>query len=316
MKQPLLQIGEFPDFMLSLITAEFEIVRIQEVENDPQLQATIRGIVTRSNYCVPEDLVLSLPQLGIIATCGVGYDQIPLSLAYERGIHVTNTPDVLNSAVAELTVGSILALLRQIPQADRFVKGGQWLDQTWPLAQSLAGKHVGIVGLGRIGKAIANVLQPFGVTLSYFGRTQQKVPFSYYESIGDLARASDILILAAPGGDETRHIVDSEVLAALGDQGYLINIARGSLVDEEALIAALSTRAIAGAALDVYQQEPKVNPALFELDNVLLAPHMGSATYQTRHQMVTLVLDNLRRYFAGESLLTPVIGSDFSNENR
>src|SRR5699024_11515510 len=125
------------------------------VENDPQLPATIRGFVTRSNYCVPEDLVLSLPQLGIIATCGVGYDQIPLSLAYERGIHVTNTPGVLNSAVAELTVAFILALLRQIPQADRFVRAGQWAYKTWPLAQSLAGKRVGIVGLGRIGKAIA-----------------------------------------------------------------------------------------------------------------------------------------------------------------
>jgi len=313
MKQPLLQIGEFPDFMLSLITAEFEVYRTSDLHDNPQLSSKIQAIITRSNYCVPEDLVLSLPRLGIIATCGVGYDQIPLAAAQQRGIHVTNTPEVLNSAVAELTIGFILALLRQIPQADQFVRAGQWPHQAWPLAQSLAGKRVGVVGLGRIGKAIVKVLEPFEVSLSYFGRRRQEVPFSYYGSIVDLAQANDILILAAPGGDQTRHIVNAEVLKALGENGYLINIARGSLVDEEALIAALTQGTIAGAALDVYEQEPVVNPAFFALDNVLLTPHMGSATFQTRHQMVELVLDNLRQYFAGESLLTPVISSGMSD---
>jgi lactate dehydrogenase-like 2-hydroxyacid dehydrogenase len=302
----LLQIGPFPQLAQDLIDTEFRCHSLEALEQDETLRRSVRGIITRSNSVVPAEVLERLPGLGIIATCGVGYDLIPLAAAARRGVVVTNTPEVLNDAVAELCVGLLLALLRQIPAGDRFTRSGAWRDGAFPLGVSLAGKRVGIVGLGRIGKEIAKRLAPFGVTLSYFGRSDQRLAWRFEPDLRQLAQDSDILILCAPGGPATEHLVDAAVLDALGPQGYLINIARGSLVRQDDLIAALARGAIAGAALDVFDNEPDIDPRFFELDNVVLAPHIGSATSETRLAMARLTLDNLHRFFDDGSALTPV----------
>ncbi len=306
MKPGLLQIGSFPPEVQSQIDAEFERIGIDDVERDPARAAAIRAIVTRSNLEVPAALVERLPALEIIATNGVGYDLIPLELAARRGIVVTNTPDVLNAAVAELAVGALLSLLRKLPQADRYVREGRWAQANFSLTASLAGKQVGIAGLGRIGKDIARRLAPFGVNLAYHGRTDQQLAWRFEPDLALLARDADILIVAAPGGPETARMVDARVLDALGPQGYLVNVARGSLVDEEALLAALRENRIAGAALDVFDGEPDIDARFFGLENVLLMPHIGSATVETRAAMARLMLDNLRGWFRGGRVLTQV----------
>ena len=306
MKPGLLQIGGFPPEVQSQIDAAFSRVHLADFERDPSCAGEIRALVTRSNLEVPAALVERLPKLEIIATNGVGYDLIPLALAARRGIVVTNTPDVLNAAVAELCIGSLLALLRQLPQADRYVREGRWRNANFPLTTSLAGKQVGIVGLGRIGKDIARRLEPFGVTLAYHGRSDQQLAWRFEPDLVVLARDAEILIVAAPGGRETARMISAPVLDALGPQGILVNVARGSLVDQEALLAALQDRRIAGAALDVFDNEPDIDARFFGLENVLLMPHIGSATQETRAAMAQLMLDNLRSWFASGRVLTPV----------
>jgi len=305
----LLQIGAFPPEVQAQIDAEFRCVSVADLEQDPALAREVRGIVTRSNQDVPAALVERLPGLEIIATNGVGYDLIPLGLAAQRNIVVTNTPDVLNAAVAELCVGTLLALLRRLPQADRFVREGRWANAAFPLSTSLASKHVGIVGLGRIGKDIARRLEPFGVVLAYHGRSDQHLAWRYEPDLATLARDVDVLIVVAPGGAETAHLIDARVLAALGPDGYLVNVARGSLVDQAALLAALEQGTIAGAALDVFDQEPDIDPRFFTLDNAMLTPHLGSATRETRAAMAQLMLDNLRSWFRSGRALTPVVAA-------
>jgi len=302
----LLQIGTFPPLAQEIIDREFQCHDLRRVERDDALRQRLRGIITRSNFEVPAQVMARLPQLGIVAVCGVGYERVALDAAAERGVIVTHTPEVLNSAVAELCIGMLLALLRRLPQADRFVRGRDWSRGSFPLARNLAGRRVGIVGMGRIGKEIARRLEPFGVTLSYFGRTDQHLPWHHEPDLHLLARSSDVLILALPGGPATQRMIDAPVLAELGASGYLINVSRGSVVDEAALIDALTRQAIAGAALDVFDNEPDVDPRLLALDSVLLTPHIGSATDETRLSMARLTLDNLHRYFAGKAVLTPV----------
>jgi lactate dehydrogenase-like 2-hydroxyacid dehydrogenase len=305
-----LQIGGFAPEIQAQLDAEFRCLDLADLDREPGLADTVSAIVTRSNQDVPADVVRRLPALEIIATCGVGYDLIPRALAAERGIVVANTPDVLNAAVAELCIGSLLALLRRLPQADRFVRDGRWKATAFPLATSLAGKHVGIVGMGRIGKEIARKLEMFGVALAYHGRTDQRLAWRYEADLEALARDCDILILCAPGGADTHHLVDARVLDALGPDGYLVNVARGSLVDEQALLAALeaggTAGGIAGAALDVFDNEPDIDPRFLLLDNVLLTPHLGSATHETRAAMAQLMLDNVRSWFRSGRALTPV----------
>ncbi|WP_269498914.1 2-hydroxyacid dehydrogenase [Castellaniella sp. S9] len=306
MKEHLLQIGEFPPFVQAMIDERYQCHHRSDIERDEGLRIRVRGIITRSNYEVPADLVRTLPHLGIIATCGVGYDGIPVELARDLGIRVTNTPDVLNSAVAELAIGMMLSLLRRLPAADRYVRAGRWGAVQWPLGESLAGKRVGMVGLGRIGKEIAARLEGFDVRLAYHGRTDQGLRYRFQPDILALANDSDILVVTAPGGPATRHLIGREVLRALGPDAYLVNIARGSLVDEDSLLEALAGGIIAGAALDVYENEPRIDQRFLELENVLLLPHIGSATHQTRHAMAILALNNLEHFFRDGSVLTPV----------
>jgi lactate dehydrogenase-like 2-hydroxyacid dehydrogenase len=305
----LLQVGSFPPEVQARLDAEFTCVSVDDIEGDPACAARVRGIVTRSNQHVPAELVERLPALEIIATNGVGYDLIPLALAARRGIVVANTPDVLNAAVAELCVGSLLALLRRLPQADRFVREGRWRAVNFPLATSLEGKQVGIVGLGRIGKEIARRLEPFGVRLAYHGRSDQHLAWRHEPDLAALAKDVDVLIVVAPGGPDTAKLIDARVLDALGPQGMLVNVARGSLVDQGALVEALQDKRLGGAALDVFDDEPDVDPRLFAFENVLLTPHIGSATVETRAAMAQLMLDNLRSWFGGGKVLTPVTAS-------
>ncbi len=248
-----------------------------------------------------------LPALEIIASFGVGYDNVDAKAAAARGVVVTNTPGVLDDEVADLTIGLLLATLRRIPQADAFVRAGRWPSGPFPLSPTLRGRRVGIVGLGAIGKAIARRLEAFDVAIAYHGRSRQDgVAYCYYETPVALAAASDVVIAIVPGNSGTRHLIDGAVLAALGPEGVLINVARGSVVDEAALVAALQDGTIGGAGLDVFEDEPRVPPALLAMPNVVLLPHIGSASVATRAAMGQLVVDNLVAWFDGRPALTPV----------
>ncbi len=257
---------------------------------------------------VSADLIAQLPQLEIIAGFGVGVDNIDLRAAKAANVRVTNTPNVLNDAVAELTIGLMIALARAIPEADRFVRQGKWAGSPFGLFTELTGKTVGILGLGRIGKEIAARAQAMKMRVVYHGRHRQyDVPYVYYDSLIDMARDSDWLVIVAPGGSSTDRIVSREVLAALGPRGRLVNVARGTLIDETAMVEMLCDGELGGAALDVFAGEPLVPAPLLELDNVVLSPHQGSATHQARAGMGAMLVANLDAHFAGEPLLSAVI---------
>lgn len=273
-----------------------------------QTGSNIRGLAASTLAGrIGADLFDQLPALEIVANFGVGYDNIDAEAAAARGLIVTNTPGVLDEEVADLTLGLLLATLRRIPQADRYVREGRWRDAPFPLSPTLRGRRVGILGLGAIGKAIARRLEGFGVAIRYHGRSRQPdVAYDYEASPVALAAACDVLIAILPGSAATTHIVDAEVLAALGPEGVFINVARGSVVDEEALVAALRSGTILAAGLDVYAREPHVPDALRTMDNVVLLPHLGSASEHTRAAMGQLVVDNLASWFGKGEPLTPV----------
>jgi len=268
----------------------------------------IRGIATKGKLGVSAALMARLPKLEIVANFGVGYDTVDAAAAARQGVIVTNTPDVLNEEVADLALGLLLATVREIPQADRFLRAGKWRTGTFPLSATLRDRTVGIVGMGRIGKAIAKRLDAFGVPVVYHTRTAQPdLGYRHYPDLVAMARDVDTLVLILPGGAATRNIIDAEVLAALGANGILINVARGTVVDEPALVAALQNGTIRAAGLDVFADEPNVPEALIAMENVVLLPHVGSATHHTRNAMGQLVVDNLLSWFAGEGPLTPVV---------
>ncbi len=300
-----LQVGHFPELMQAEINRRFTPI----YHLDPQAPAPagqFEAILVRSNTKLPEALVKQIPSIRMVATCGVGYDNLPLAYLKERGIKATNTPGVLNDAVCELAIGMMLGLLRRIPESEAFVKSGTWSKTPFKLATTLAGKTVGIVGMGRIGQDLAKRLEPFKVEIAYSGPSPKQVPYTYYRDLKDLARNSNVLFLACPANSDTDNMVNAEVLDALGPSAFLINIARGSVVDEEALLYALQHKKIAGAALDVFKNEPNPNPAFLRLDNVLLTPHIGSATTETRIAMTNLAVDNLEAFFAQQPLPSEV----------
>ena len=248
-----------------------------------------------------------LPALEIVASFGVGYDTVDAAGAARRGIMVTNTPGVLDEEVADLTLGLLLATIRQIPQAERHVREGRWPAGPFALSPTLRGRRIGILGLGAIGKAVARRLEGFGVPIAYHGRTRQPdVGYAYHASPAALAAACDVLIAIVPGGAGTRQLVDAAVLAALGPDGVVINVSRGSGVDEAALIAALQSGTILAAGLDVFADEPQVPAALLALPNVVALPHIGSASVATRAAMGALVVDNLFAWFGTGQAITPV----------
>jgi lactate dehydrogenase-like 2-hydroxyacid dehydrogenase len=277
--------------------------------SDPQAPAPagrFEAILIRSNTKLPEELVKQIPSIRMVATCGVGYDNLPLEYLKTQGIKASNTPGVLNDAVCELAIGMLLGLLRRIPESQDFLKNGLWSKGLFPLTTTLAGKCIGIAGMGRIGQDLAKRLEPFKVEIAYSGPNPKPVPYTYYSNVQDLATVSDVLFLACPATPVTDKMINAKVLEALGASGYLINIARGNVVDETALLYALQHKKIAGAALDVFENEPNLNSAFLYLDNVLLTPHIGSATSETRIAMTNLAVDNLEAFFKQKPLPSEV----------
>jgi lactate dehydrogenase-like 2-hydroxyacid dehydrogenase len=247
------------------------------------------------------------PNLEIVSSFGVGYDHVDAKWAGEHGVVVTNTPDVLNEEVADTALGLLLCTLREFPQADRYLRAGKWLKGGYPLSPTLRGRTVGMVGMGRIGRAIGRRLEAFGVPVVYHSRNPQPgVSYKYYPKLVDMARDVDTLMVIVPGGAATKNLIDAEVLKALGADGVLINMARGSVVDEQALIKALKDRTIMSAGLDVFVNEPQVPQELIEMEHIVLFPHLGSASAATRKAMDQLVVDNLKSWFSGKGPLTPV----------
>ncbi|MDP6705208.1 MAG: 2-hydroxyacid dehydrogenase [Alphaproteobacteria bacterium] len=308
-----LQVTDFPAVTNERLEATFDVLKYHEAADGVAFIAEVRDRVRGMAITTPGDpadraMIESLPNLEIIAANAVGVDFIDRAAAAERGVIVTNTPGVLTDCVADHGMGLLLAVSRGIVEGDRYVRAGRWpREGDMHLTAGLKGKTVGIVGLGRIGKEVAKRARAFGMEIAYHGRAAQSdVTYRYYGAVADLAEAADYLVLCCPGGDETRHLVNAEVLSALGPKGFLVNIARGSVVDEAALIEAAAERRIAGAAIDVFEDEPNVPEALLPLDNVVVQPHQASATVETRTAMGDLMIDNLLRHFAGEPVLTPV----------
>ncbi|HYV65272.1 MAG TPA: 2-hydroxyacid dehydrogenase [Myxococcales bacterium] len=269
--------------------------------------SAIRAIATRGRDRLDAALLARLPALEIIANYGVGYDSIDAGAAARRGVVVTNTPEVLNDEVADFAVALLLATVRQLPQADRFLRQGKWLEGNFPLGPTLRDRTIGLVGMGRIGERIARRLAAFEVPIVYHCRNARAdVPWRHYPDLLAMAKDVDTLLAIVPGGAATKGLIGAAVLRALGPDGIVVNVARGSVVDEPALIEALRSGTILAAGLDVFADEPRVPKALLELDNVVLLPHVGSATRHTRGRMGQLVVDNLRSWFEGRGPLTPV----------
>jgi lactate dehydrogenase-like 2-hydroxyacid dehydrogenase len=308
-----LQVGPLMPAVQESIRKDYSAVRLPDAGTAREEFLRVHGAsfevaVTSGKFGVGTDLMRALPNLRAVINFGVGYDTTDVAQAAERGITVSNTPDVLNDCVADTAVALYLDVLRKISAADRYVRRGDWLSQgNFPLATKASGRRVGILGLGRIGRVIARRLEGFDCDISYHSRSAVAgVAYRYAASPVELAAGCDVLIVAAAGGPGSAGLVDAEVIDALGPDGYLINIARGSVVDEEALVAALLAGRLAGAGLDVFVEEPKVPEDLLSLDNVVLLPHLGSGTNETRADMAGLTLANLRSYVTTGSVLTAV----------
>lgn len=266
-------------------------------------------VVTSGGVGLDIETIAKLPRLKLVACFGVGVDAIDVGYCTRHGIAVTNTPDVLTEEVADLALALLLAAVRQIPYGDRFVREGRWLGGSMPLTRSLQGRRVGIVGLGRIGQSIARRCAAFNTTIGWHGpRAKSEVEWQYFPEVVELARWADVLVAALPGGPETRGVISRAALEALGPEGVFVNISRGSVVDQAALVELLASGRLGSAGLDVFDDEPRVPEALFTMDNVVLQPHMGSATHPTRTAMGRLVLDNVAAWAESRPLLTPVTG--------
>ena len=289
---------------------EFSAVRLWEAKDrDAALKAAahVRGLAHFGHSRVDGQLMDALPKLELISNFGVGVDQIDLDAAKQRKILVTNTPDVLNDCVADCAMALVLNTLRKFPQSEGYLRAGHWPAKgPYPLCTSLGGKVMGILGLGRIGEAIAKRAQAFGMTIRYHNRTRKNVAYPYDADAVALAKNSDVVVVVTPGGAGTAKLVNAKVLDALGPEGYLVNVARGSVVDEAVLLKYLQEKKIAGAGLDVFEHEPNVPPAFFTLDNAVLFPHVASATVETRKAMGDLQVENLHLHFAGKPVKTPV----------
>ena len=264
------------------------------------------ALVTSAAGGADAKLIDALPKLRVISSFGVGLDQLDVAAATQRGIPVGYTPDVLNDCVADLAFGLVLATGRRIPEGDRFVRAGRWEQKPstpFPLGRQVSGANLGIVGLGRIGRTIAKRASGFEMAVRYHSRRAvEGVAWTYEPSLLELAKWADFLVVITAGGAETRHLIDAKVLDALGPQGFLVNVSRGTVVDEAALVKALQDKRIGGAGLDVFEREPQVPRELFALDNVVMVPHIASATVQTREAMAKRVMDNLAAFFAGQPL--------------
>lgn len=300
------------DTMVPSLERNFSVFKLWEAPDQPSFVAahapSIRAVVGDGVQGASASLIDALPHLEIVSSCSVGLDKIDLPKCRERGIAVTYTPHVLTDCTADTALALMLACMRRIPASDQFVRQGRWsVDNNFMFTTKASGKRVGIVGLGRIGMAIAKRAEAFGCTILYQGRSaKQGILYTFYPTVTELAAESDVLIIACPLTEETKGSINRGVLDALGPSGYLINIARGAIVNEAELVKALVEGRLGGAGLDVFEDEPNVPRELMSLDNVVLTPHVGTATWETRRSMADLVVSNLEAHFSGKPLLTPV----------
>jgi len=292
------------------LQAEFSAIKLWEAPDRAaalKAAAHIRALAHFGHSKVDGKLMDSLPKLQIISNFGVGVDQIDLGAAKKRKIIVTNTPNVLNECVADCAMSLVLNALRKLPRSEEHLRSGYWATRgPYPLTTSLGGKVMGVLGLGRIGEAIAARAQAFGMKIRYHNRNRKKVAYDYDPDLVTLAKNSDVLMIVTPGGAATAKLVGAEVLDALGPRGYVVNVARGSVVDEMVLLRYLQEKKIAGAGLDVFEHEPNVPAEFFTLDNAVLYPHVASATVETRKAMGDLQVENLHLHFAGKPVKTPI----------
>lgn len=308
----ILQVGPLGEEIDAELQARYDVLRLWTepagLHGAADSAARITAAVTSVRHGCPASLIERLPNLRAICSWGVGYETIAVEAAHARGIVVSNTPDVLDDCVADLAWGLLIAAARRTAVGDRYVKTGQWRTiGAFPLSTRVSGKRLGILGLGRIGEAIARRGSGFSMDIRYHNRRERAdVPYRYEPSLTALAHWADFLVVACEGGPGTRHLVSAAVLDALGPRGIIVNIARGSVVDQAAMVRALGDGRLGGAGLDVLENEPAVPPELMDLDQVVLMPHVGSATVETRRAMGRLVLDNLASFIAGQGLLTPI----------
>ena len=308
-KPHVLSVAKLSPLLVPQLDAAFQMHLLPELDGAAlaALAPELRGLAGSGDSKIPASLIQQLPALEVISIMGVGYDGVDVAAAKARGVMVTHTPNVLNDDVADLAIGLMLSAARQLPAADRYVRSGLWLRGTMPLARKMSGARLGLVGMGRIAQAIAQRALGFGMSVAYTARSAKpELPFDYHPSAAALAAAVDFLVVITPGGAGTRHLIDATVLKALGPKGFLVNVARGSVVDEVALIEALEAGTIAGAGLDVFEDEPHVPERLLALHKVVLTPHIGSATGATRQAMADLAFNNLAAHFAGRPVLAPV----------
>lgn len=311
MKPEILMMGPMMPHVMAALDEAYTVHRVYEAADKDALLAehgtAIKGIATDGGLGASADLMGALPNLEIVSCYGVGVDAIDLGYAKDNGVIVTNTPDVLNDDVANMAVALVLGTSRTLVANDSYVRQGKWPAGAPPLARAIRGRKVGILGLGRIGKDIAHKLEVFGCEIAYHGRTKQAdVSYEYFDDLVAMAKASDFLVAICPGGPSTNGICNSAVFEALGPEGTFINVARGSVHDEAALVTALQNGTLGAAGLDVFEAEPGVPEALMGMDNVILQPHQGSGTVETRKAMGDLVIENLAAHFAGQTVKTPV----------
>jgi lactate dehydrogenase-like 2-hydroxyacid dehydrogenase len=312
MKPDVLVNGQQMPHVMEVLEKDYTLFKLHEAKNPDaflkELAPRVRAIATGGHHGASAALIDALPNLKIISSVGVGTDAIDVAYAKKRGVAVCNTPGVLDDDVANLAITLLLAVTRKFIAYDRYVREGRWVkDGLPPLTHTIAGSKVGMLGMGRIGQAIAEKLKVFHCEVAYHTRSPRPdLPYRHYPDLAKLAADSNVLVVIVPGGGGTEKLVDRRVLDALGPQGVLINIARGSVVDEPALVAALREGRLGGAGLDVFADEPNVPAALFAMENVVLQPHQGSATVETRRAMGDLMLANLAAFFAGKALLSPL----------
>lgn len=309
MKPTLLLLSPLPADLNEYLAARFNCYQQSQLDEQAAiaLAPVVRGIIATGESVLTREEIARWPALEIIAVLGVGYDGIDLGAARDHGVRVTHTPGVSNEDIADLAMALLLSATRQLLPADRFVRQGRWTAGRYPLTRRVSGGRLGIVGLGRVGRAVAARAEAFGMSIAYTGRTPKTdVPYRWYDDLQALASDVDFLVVCAKGGPETDGLVNAAVLNALGPSGVLVNIARGSLIDEHALVSALRDGRLLAAGLDVFRNEPNIPTALLELPNVVLTPHMASTTEATVRAMTDLLFDNLATHFAGQPVLTPV----------
>ncbi len=305
MSKDIMLLSSVPTFMMNDLQQEYVLHDHAHIL-DPEAFTKVTAFVgVGSTAKVDRKLLAMFPNVKMISIFGVGYDGVDVAAVKERGIQVTHTPDVLTDDVADLAMGLILSIGRRIPQSDKFVRNGDWVSEPFTMTHKVTGTRLGVVGFGRIGQAIAKRAAAFDMSIAYTGRrAKTNAPYRFYASASELAANSDYLVVAVPGGDDTKNMINAQVLKALGPKGIVVNIARGSVIDQTALIQSLKDKSIAGAGLDVFWDEPNIDPQFFKLQNVVLTPHNGSNTHETRRAMADLALANLKAFFDERPLLT------------